>query len=210
MTSLPQMLAFGGVVMLGAMSPGPDFAVVVRRSAVSGRNQGMATAVGIAAGVFVWAAAAATGVAALVAASAVAFTIVKVMGAAYLLYLGVRALIGAVRGGGAELDAPEAGRGSPWAAFREGLLCNVLNPKAAIFFVALMPQFLSDGAPLGDTLALSAVALVITTVWFLAVANLVGALRRIFARPAARRTIDALSGAALITLGVRLAAVSRP
>ncbi|MFI6922760.1 LysE family transporter [Nonomuraea spiralis] len=82
------------------MSPGPDFAVVVRRSALSGRGHGMAAAVGIAVGVSVWVVAAATGVAALLAASAMAFTVVKVVGAAYLLYLGVKALRAALRGGG--------------------------------------------------------------------------------------------------------------
>ncbi|GII75149.1 lysine transporter LysE [Sphaerisporangium rufum] len=209
MSSGPQVLAFAGVVLLGAMSPGPDFAVVVRRSALSGRHRGMAAAVGVAAGVFVWAAAAATGVAALVAASAFAFTAVKIVGAAYLFYLGIRSLHAATR---RRQAAPEPTGGSGdggWAAFREGLLCNVLNPKAAVFFLALMPQFVSADASLADTLALSAAGLAAALAWFLAVANLVGALRRLFARPAARRAIDAVSGAALIALGVRLVTTSR-
>ncbi|MEO3887692.1 LysE family translocator [Nonomuraea sp. B5E05] len=211
MTSVAQLVAFGGVVMLGAMSPGPDFAVVVRRSAVSGRGHGMAAATGISVGVFVWVVAAATGVAALLAASAMAFTVVKVAGAAYLLYLGVRALRAALRrGGGLTLDAPgPAGQGA-WAAFAEGLLTNVLNPKAALFFVALMPQFLSSGASLPDTLVLSVVALAGTVAWFLVVATIVGTLRKVFARPAVRRTVDGLTGAALIALGVKLATSGNP
>ncbi|MFD1939917.1 LysE family translocator [Nonomuraea mangrovi] len=210
MTSLTQVVAFGGVVMLGAMSPGPDFAVVVRRSAVSGRGYGMASAAGIAVGIFAWVVAAATGVAALLAASAMAFTVVKVVGAAYLFYLGAKALRSAVKGGSLRLDVPDPGRRSAWAAFSEGLLTNALNPKAALFFVALVPQFVSAGAALSETMLLSAIALVGTAVWFVAVANLVGALRRLFARSAVRRTIDGLTGAALIVLGVRLAASSRP
>ncbi|MFI6290589.1 LysE family translocator [Nonomuraea sp. NPDC050790] len=211
MISVAEMVAFGGVVMLGAMSPGPDFAVVVRRSALSGRGYGMATAAGVGLGVFVWVVAATSGVAALLAASSVAFTVVKVVGAAYLLWLGVKAVRAAARRGGAlELDLPDPGRKSSAAAFLEGLLTNVLNPKAAFFFVALMPQFLSAGAPVMDTVTLSLVALFATIAWFLVVANLVSALRRIFARPAVRRTVDGLTGAALIALGVNLAVTARP
>ncbi|WP_188193332.1 LysE family translocator [Nonomuraea sp. SYSU D8015] len=211
MSSMAQFVAFGGVVMLGAMSPGPDFAVVVRRSAVSGRAYGMAAALGISVGVFAWVVAAATGVAALLAASAVAFTVVKVVGAAYLLYLGVKALRSALRKGGElKLELPDPGRRSVWAAFAEGLLTNVLNPKAALFFVALVPQFVSSGASLSGTLVLSLIALAGTVAWFLVVANIVGTLRKVFARPAVRRAVDGLTGAALISLGVKLAATSRP
>lgn len=208
MSSLTQFVAFGGVVLLGAMSPGPDFAVVVRRSAVSGRVPGMAAALGIAVGVFAWVVAAATGVAALLAASAVAFTVVKVVGAAYLGYLGVRAVLAAVRGGGPpRLSLDGSPRQGSWAAFGEGLLTNVLNPKAALFFVALVPQFLAHGA---DALSLSLIALGGTVLWFLVVANVVSALRRFFARPAVRRALDGLTGIALIALGVRLATSTRP
>ncbi|NRQ36286.1 LysE family translocator [Nonomuraea sp. NN258] len=211
MTSITQIAAFGGVVMLGAMSPGPDFAVVVRRSAVSGRLHGMATAAGVSAGVFVWVMAAATGVAALLAASAAAFTVVKVVGAAYLLYLGARALRAAFRKGGpVELDLPDPGKKSPWAAFGEGFLTNVLNPKAALFFVALVPQFLSAQAAPSDTLVLSVIALAGTVVWFLLVANVVSALRRAFTRPAVRRAVDGLTGTALVALGINLATATRP
>ncbi|GAB2923295.1 LysE family translocator [Nonomuraea fastidiosa] len=208
MSAVAEIVAFGGVVMLGAMSPGPDFAVVVRRSAVSGRVHGMAAAAGIALGVFAWVVAAATGVAALLAASAAAFTVVKVVGAAYLLYLGIRSLRAAWRGGGTlQLDVADAGGRGPGAAFMEGFLTNVLNPKAALFFVALVPQFLGAGVPVA---ALSAVALVGTVAWFLVVANVVGALRKLFARPNVRRAIDGLTGIALVALGLKLATTTRP
>ncbi|GAA3651556.1 LysE family translocator [Nonomuraea antimicrobica] len=208
MTLMGHVAAFGGVVLLGAMSPGPDFAVVVRRSAVSGRGHGMAAAAGIAVGVFAWVVAAATGIAALLEASAVAFTVVKAVGAAYLVYLGVRSLRSAWRGdGGLKLDEPgREGRGS-WAAFTEGLLTNILNPKAALFFVALVPQFLGAGV---SALTLSAVALAATIAWFLVVANVVGALRKVFARRSVRRAVDGVTGVALIGLGVKLAAAGRP
>ncbi|KAB8194420.1 LysE family translocator [Nonomuraea phyllanthi] len=211
MSSMAQVAAFGGIVLLGAMSPGPDFAVVVRRSALSGRLHGMSAATGTAVGVFVWVVAAATGIAAVLAASAVAFTVVKVVGAAYLFYLGARALISALRtGGGFALDAAGPARRGAGAAFVEGLLTNVLNPKAALFFVALVPQFVSSGASAGETLVLSVIALAGTVAWFLLVANVVGTLRKVFARPAVRRVVDGLTGAALIGLGIKLAAATRP
>ncbi|XVQ15588.1 LysE family translocator [Spirillospora sp. CA-255316] len=202
-----QLVAFAVTMGLGAMSPGPDFAIVVRHAAVGGRRGGMAAALGVALGVLVWAATAALGVAALLAASATAFTAVKIVGAVYLLYLGVRSLRAAARGGG---DGPGEGADERtevpwWAAFRQGLLCNVLNPKAAVFFVALMPQFLGDHPAVTDTLVLSLVAAAVACAWFMVVANVVGALRRVFSRERVRRAIDGLTGAALIGLGVRLA-----
>ncbi|WP_431906861.1 LysE family translocator [Nonomuraea jabiensis] len=217
MTSVTQFVGFGGIVLLGAMSPGPDFAVVVRRSAVSGRLHGMAAATGIAVGVFVWVVASTTGIAALLAASAAAFTVVKVVGAAYLLYLGARALRSALRTGGKlELDLPDPVRRGAAGAFAEGLLTNVLNPKAALFFVALVPQFVSSGASggsvasLGETLLLSVIALAGTAAWFLVVANVVGTLRRVFARPVVRRAVDGLTGTALLALGAKLATTPHP
>lgn len=201
-----QMVAFAGVVGLGAVSPGPDFAVVVRRSVVAGRRHGMAAAAGVAAGVLVWSATAAMGVSALLAASAVAFAVVKTAGAAYLLWLGVGALLAARRGD--EPTAPAAGTraaGGLGVSFRDGVLCNVLNPKAGVFFIAVLPQFApAEGARL-DSLVLSSVAVAVTLVWFTVVANLVATLRRVFARPAVRRAVDAVSGAVLVSLGVRLA-----
>ncbi|MCC5575833.1 LysE family transporter [Microtetraspora sp. AC03309] len=210
MATAGQVIAFATVIQLGAMSPGPDFAVVVRQAAVTGRRGGMAAALGVACGVFVWATAAALGVAALLATSATAFTITKIAGAGYLLYLGARSLQQAYRGSGAPLEttagtANESGVGD---GFRRGLLCNLLNPKAAAFFVALMPQFLGNYPATADTLALSAIAVLITGTWFVVLANVVGALRAFFTRQRVRRALDAGSGAVLIGLGVRLAATS--
>ncbi|MFI2709304.1 LysE family translocator [Micromonospora sp. NPDC018662] len=202
-----QVLTFGGVVALGAMSPGPDFVVVTRRSALAGRAHGMAAALGVAAGVFAWAIAAATGVAALVATTPVAFTVVKLVGAGYLVYLGVDALLSARRSRDLRSDpnaACAAGTGLR-GSFRDGLLCNALNPKAAIFFVALLPQFLPADAGVVPMLTLSLIAVVITTCWFLTVANLVAVAHRVLSRPAARRVTDGVSGTVLVGLGFCLA-----
>jgi threonine/homoserine/homoserine lactone efflux protein len=202
MTTGAQLVAFCGVVSLGAMSPGPDFAVVVRRAALGGRAEGMAAATGVATGVFLWAVAAAAGVAALVATVPVLLTTIRYAGAAYLAYLGIRALLAAARPVAADPGAPPASTGG---AFRDGLLCNALNPKAAVFFLALLPQFLPTHPGVLDTLALSLVAVAVTVVWFGTVANLVAVFRRLFARSPVRRTLDGLSGAALLGLGARLA-----
>lgn len=126
-----QLLAFIGVVQLAAMSPGPDFVLVTRHAALSGRRAGVSAALGIACGVFAWAVVAAFGVAALLAASAVAFSIVKLAGAAYLAYLGVKSLRAAIRGGSAALAEARSRTVSSWVAFRQGLVTNLLNPKAA-------------------------------------------------------------------------------
>lgn len=209
MDSLPQILAFAGVVMLGSMSPGPDFAVVVRRSVQSGRGHGMAAAAGIAVGVFFWVVAAATGIAALLAASALAFTVVKVVGAAYLLYLGVRAWLAAGRTAEPAADGAQA-RGGWASAFSEGLLTNALNPKVAIFMIALVPQFVSAQAGIAQVLTLSAAALVTNAVWFGVLANLVAVLRRFLTRRRVRRAVDYVTGTALIGLGVHLAASKAP
>lgn len=200
-----QLLAFIGVVQLAAMSPGPDFVLVTRHAALSGRRAGVSAALGIACGVFAWAVVAAFGVAALLAASAVAFSIVKLAGAAYLAYLGVKSLRAAIRGGSAALAQARIRTVSSWVAFRQGLVTNLLNPKAAVFFVALMPQFVSGDPRLGPTMLLSVIAVAITVVWFSTLATIVGALRRVFASARVRRALDAITGTVLIALGIRIA-----
>ncbi|BEL09606.1 LysE family translocator [Actinoplanes sichuanensis] len=209
MSDVGQALAFAGVIGLAAVSPGPDFAIVVRRSVVAGRMHGMVAAAGVAAGVFVWSVAAAVGVAALLEASAVAFTVVKLAGAAYLMWLGVSALLAARRGGSGP-DRQLAGRAEArlWGSFRDGLLTNVLNPKCGVFFVAVLPQFAPVDGSAGDVMLLSLVAVAVTIAWFVVVANLVAAMHRVLSRPAVRRSLDAVTGAVLVALGLRLAATS--
>jgi threonine/homoserine/homoserine lactone efflux protein len=199
-----QMLGLAGIVLLGALSPGPDFAVVVRRAALSGRRAGMAAAAGVAGGILAWALAAAVGLVAAMTALPGLLTVIRYAGAAYLAYLGVRALLAARRRDDTA-EVPLGEGGTTWQAFRDGLWCNLLNPKAAVFFVALLPQFLPQHPRAVDTLVLAAIAVGITLVWFCTVANLIAAMRRLFARPAARRAVHAVTGTALLGLGARLA-----
>ncbi|MFL6120624.1 LysE family translocator [Actinophytocola sp.] len=205
--TVTQALALAGVILLSAMAPGPDFLVVLRSVLSSGRRAGMACAAGIACGLLVWAAVTSVGIAGLLAASAVAFTVVKLAGAGYLVYLGVRALLAARRGGYTQEAEPAKAR-STGGAFAAGVLTNLLNPKVAVFFLALWPQFLPAHASVLDTAALAAVAAGTALLWFLVLANVVTVLRRFLTAAKVRRAIDAVTGTILIALGLRIAATS--
>lgn len=204
-------LAFIGVAAVLVMAPGPDFAVVVR-NALRGRRQGVATTAGIVSGLLVHTTVAALGLSAVLAASVVAFTVVKVVGATYLGWLGLRALMSA-RSHPATHQAP-AGPATPLTsglAFRHGLLTNVLNPKAPLVFLSVLPQFIPRGAAvLPHTVLLSTILIAVATVWFLTLTRLVGILEPVLSRPAVRRRVDQLTGVVLISLGVRLALEHRP
>ncbi len=195
------------VVVLGAMSPGPDFVVVTRSALTGGRRAGMAAGLGIALGVFAWVVAIALGVAAVLTASAVAFTVVKLAGAAYLVVLGVKAWLAVRCGEYRDLtETTGARRLAAGAAFRQGLVTNLLNPKVAVYFLALLPQFLpADGSTL-QTLELAAIATAGTVLWFVTLAVVVGALKRFFSAGRVRRGLDALLGTVLVALGLKVAA----
>jgi threonine/homoserine/homoserine lactone efflux protein len=205
--TVTQALALAGVVLLAAMSPGPDFVIVLRSVLSAGRRAGMACGAGIAAGVLVWAVVTSVGIAGVLAASAVAFTVVKLVGAAYLVLLGVQALLAARRGGYGEVAAPdqERTRRGALTAFHQGLLTNLFNPKVAVFFIALWPQFLPHDATAVDTAVLAAVAATTTLLWFTVLANVVVALRRFLTASKVRRAIDAVMGTVLVAIGVRIA-----
>ena len=205
--TVTQALALAGVILLAAMSPGPDFVIVLRSVLSGGRRTGMACGAGIASGVLVWAVVTSVGIAGLLAASAVAFTVVKLAGAAYLVLLGIQSLLAARRGGYEQAKEPQAERTrrSAFLAYRQGLLTNLFNPKVAVFFLALWPQFLPHDATVVDTSILAAVAAVTTLVWFTVLSNVVTALRRFLTASKVRRTIDAVMGTLLVGIGVRIA-----
>jgi threonine/homoserine/homoserine lactone efflux protein len=164
--SLP---AFVLAVVLISASPGPAMALILRRAGFRGFRETVPTVLGIEAGLYLWALAAAAGFAALVAASEVAYLVLRVVGAGVLVYFGGRALWGVWRERGSPADvisvpAPPSRRGW-WAAFGEGLAVNLANPKAAVFMIAFYPQFVPADAPLFATtaaLALLQVAIELT------------------------------------------------
>lgn len=213
---LGNLVMFLPIVVLALMVPGPDFAVVVRNAARD-RAVGWATAAGTVSGLCVHMVAAGLGLSAVLTSSATAFTVVKVAGAAYLILLGAQALLGAHRDARASGDGPgrqerslAPGRLSRGRAFREGLLTNVLNPKAALFFVSLLPQFLDpDSAVLPQTLALSLVTVGCGAVWWVGVVAVVDRLRSLLGRPVARRSMERITGITFIALGTKLA-TTRP
>jgi threonine/homoserine/homoserine lactone efflux protein len=200
---------FIGVVAVIVVLPGPDMALVLQNGLARGRRAAVETALGINAGLLVWAVAAALGVAALLHASAPAFMALKLAGAAYLVWLGVRALTEAWRGtaGAPALHSPVRRTMSP---FRQGLLSNLLNPKIALVFTTLIPQFVEAGdQAVAKTLLLAAIFLSMGLVWLTSYALFVAKVGELLKRSGVRRVLNALTGTVLTALGVRLAFTNR-
>jgi threonine/homoserine/homoserine lactone efflux protein len=184
--------------------PGPDQALIMRNSLVGGRTAGLRTTLGGAAGLTLHATAAALGVSALLATSATAYAALKVIGIAYLLYLGVKMLRSAGR--------PEAERktrvGHPLV---QGFVSNALNPKVALFFLTFVPQFLPDSGPtLPVALMLSAIFAVLYIAWFSGLVGIIGLASNALRRPRVKAWTERVSGTALLAFGARLAAAGRP
>jgi RhtB (resistance to homoserine/threonine) family protein len=199
------VVAFAGVAALIVVVPGPDMALVLRNGLTSGRRAAVATALGINAGLLVWALAAALGIAAVLHASGTAFTVLKLAGAAYLVWLGARALLDAWRGGA---DNPPASR-SPrrkTSPFRQGLLTNLSNPKVALVYTTLIPQFVDrGGSEIAQTFLLAGVFIAMGLVWLTGYALVVAEVGGLLRRASVRRVVNAVSGAILTALGIRLA-----
>jgi threonine/homoserine/homoserine lactone efflux protein len=199
---MTELLAFLGVAVVVIVTPGQDTALTVRNTLAGGRRAGLRTATGVVCGQAVWALAASVGVAALLFASEPAFMALKLAGAAYLVFLGGQALLAAVRRRPAHV---EVGRASG-SELRQGLLSNLGNPKMAVFFSSLLPQF---GDTFGVLLALGLLFCALTLTWLSAYALVIARAGDVLRRPRVRRTIDAVTGTALVALGLRLAATDR-
>lgn len=203
----PQVLAFTLLAALMTMSPGADTLLVVRNVLRGGRRDGIATTLGICSGLYVHALLSSLGVSVILMHSATAFLALKIAGAVYLVWLGVQSLRAAARGGMTAAQAePTAARVSAGRSWREGFLTNLLNPKVIVFYLALLPQFISPGdAVLAKSLLLTAIHAVLGIIWFTIVSFLVDRSRRFLLRPLMRRWIDAVCGCFLVALGLRLA-----
>jgi threonine/homoserine/homoserine lactone efflux protein len=191
------------------LTPGQDTLYIVGSSIAYGRRIGVASALGIAAGCMVHTLAAAVGLSAVLATSATAFNVIKLAGAMYLIYLGIRALVtpAAVMSASEHIDSMPTG-----LAFRRGVVTNVLNPKVALFFLALLPQFIdSDSATkVAAFLALGLTFVATGTAWCLFLAVSASHVRGYFAEhPRALSHVSRASGALFIFLGLRLAASER-
>jgi len=211
-----RLLAFVGLAALLTITPGADMAVVTKVALEQNRQAALRTTVGIVTGLMLWATASAVGLAAILTASATAFTIIKFAGAAYLLWLGIQSLwpkrrqqeatspppAGDVHGA---LDSP-ASR-SP---FRRGLLSNLLNPKVGIFYTTFLPQFIAPGQPvLATSLLLAAIHGVMGLIWLSWYAFMVARAGDVLRRPSIKRLLDRVTGVVLIAFGLRLAVERR-
>ena len=203
MTLDGSILAFMGIAALLTILPGADMALVAKVTLLDGRRAAFFTSLGICAGLPVHATASALGLSLILATSAEAFTVVKVAGAGYLAYLGIRTIRDSFRPASAAVAAAGRARTSR-SAFAQGWLSNVLNPKVALFYLTFLPQFISPGDNvLVKSLLLAAIHAVMGLVWLPLYAyaiDRIGAVVR-----GARRWLERLSGTALIGLGVRLA-----
>jgi threonine/homoserine/homoserine lactone efflux protein len=206
-----ELLAFLGVSALVIVTPGQDTALTIRSTLLGGRRAGVLTALGVSTGQAVWTLAASAGITALLLASEPAFLAVKLAGAIYLVLLGAQMLVHALRRSPDALHLASDGGGlSPRTAYRQGVVSNLGNPKMAVFFTSLLPQFAPESGPrFAAFLALGLCFCVMTAAWLTGYAFAVARAKNVFQRPRIRRVVDGLTGAALVALGLRLASEQR-
>lgn len=202
------VLAFTGIAALLTITPGADTMLVVRSALLRGRRAGLLTVLGICSGLFVHATVSALGLSVILVRSARAFEIVKLAGAAYLVFLGIQSLRSAVR------PRPAAGPASERAgarrAYVDGLLTNVLNPKVAVFYLAFLPQFIgADDPVLAKSILLASIHGAEGILWLSLVTVFVARLRGVLTQPRVQAALEGATGLVLVAIGVRLAAESR-
>ena len=202
---LTQIAAFTLAATVVTLSPGPDMALVARRAIAEGWRRASLTSAGVVTGLLVHAAASAVGISAILVRSATAFTVLKVVGACYLVVLGVMSF----RAAGRRTDEPAAPPRSGRTSFAQGFLNNVLNPKPALFYLAFVPQFVEPGDPVVLLIGiLVAIHIAISIVWLVVWAWLVARAGAVLA-PRWRVALERITGGVLVALGLRLATTSR-
>jgi len=196
------IIAFVGLSLLLAMTPGPDTFLVLRFS-LRGARSGVAAAAGSALGSMLWASAVAVGLASLLEQSATAYRIVKIAGGLYLIYLGLRVLLRRRREDGFDLQHCSRAIQTPVAAFGAGLLSCALNPKVGLFFLAIVPQFVPPHAPLFSTvLTLGVIDTVVAFAWLVVITSLAARAVVWLRRPRVTALLNRVSAAILTTFGV--------
>jgi threonine/homoserine/homoserine lactone efflux protein len=200
-----QLLAFVGISLLLAVTPGPDMAVVTKNALAHGRRGVLLTTTGIALALAIWVGATAVGLSALLRASGELLFVLKLAGAAYLAYLGVRTLLESRRHPADLLaDAPPAAPAH--AIFRQGFLSAISNPKLGVFFVTFLPQFVVPGqALLPRLLELGLIFAVIGWSWMNIYGLLITRIREIITAPRVRQWMQRVTGVVLLGFGARLA-----
>ncbi|RNL59966.1 LysE family translocator [Nocardioides marmoriginsengisoli] len=197
---LVSFLAFAGAATLIVLLPGPDTLVVVRSILRGGRRQGILTALGNLVGLTIWVTAAAAGIAALLRASEIGYSALRIVGACYLVYLGIQAW--RTRGTTTQTE----GKALLGSGFKAGILTNLLNPKVGVFFVTFLPGFVPAGASVGlMTIAFGAIFVAITALYWLILLALAGKVTAWMNTPKIRRRLDVATAGVLVAFGVRLA-----
>jgi threonine/homoserine/homoserine lactone efflux protein len=200
---LLRMAELAGFLVVAAVvicTPGQDTALTIRNALSGGRRSGLATALGVALGQGVWTVAAAAGLVAVLRASQPAFTALRFAGAAYLVYLGLQSLLAAARS--RDPRHPPSTRTTAGGSLRQGLVSNLANPKMAVFFTSLLPQF---GSAFATLLALGLLFASLTGLWLAGYAVAAARARRLLARERVRRAFEAVTGTVLVALGLRVA-----
>ena len=201
------LLPFLAISVLLILIPGPDTAVVTKNALLGGRRSGVSAAVGVSVGLTIWTIAAAFGLAALLQASSVAFLVLKLAGAAYLIWVGIqmlraRDLLAAATNVGHGVER----RGLHAKALRQGLLSDLGNPKIAVFFTSFLPQFVhGHGSAFAPLLMLGGIFAALTLLWLAAYGVVVGHASAFMRRPVVRKSLDRFTGVVLIGFGVKLA-----
>jgi threonine/homoserine/homoserine lactone efflux protein len=204
---LDQLLPYLVASVLVTVIPGADMALITRQVFVGGPALAQKTIFGNLSGLLVHGLALAAGLSALLVASATAYTVVKLAGAAYLIYLGVQALLASRQ---PPTDAPSPAIAAPRRAFLQGLMSTVLNPKPALFFLTFLPQFVDrDAAVLPQTLTLAAIHVIVGLIWLSAYARLVHRARGLLTAPRVKARLERTTGAVLIAFGLRVAVERR-
>ncbi|NUT31137.1 MAG: LysE family translocator [Streptomyces sp.] len=199
------LIAFLGACTLIAASPGPSTVLIIKQSLHS-RRSGFLTVLGNETGVFIWGSVAAFGLTALLTASEVAYDVMRIVGAVVLVGFGIQALRQARRAKGAAESAWEGTPKSGWASYRGGLLLNLANPKAAVFAMSFLPQFVPQGAPhLPAMVGLAALWAVYEVGYYGLYVWFVGRMKTVLSRAGVRRRLEQVSGGVLLLLGVRMA-----
>jgi threonine/homoserine/homoserine lactone efflux protein len=200
-----ELLAFAGISVLLAITPGPDMAVVTKNALAHGRRGVLLTTTGIGLALAIWITATAVGLSALLRASGQALFVLKLVGAAYLAYLGLRTLIDSRRRPD-DLLAGTPPAAPAHAIFRQGFLSALSNPKLGVFFVTLLPQFVAPGQPvLARLLLLGVIFAVIGWTWLNVYGLLVTRIRDFITAPRVRQWMERVTGVVLLGFGARLA-----
>jgi len=205
-----QVLAFAGIAFVLTITPGADTMIVIKNVLAYGRKSGFFTVLGVCSGLLIHATLSGLGLSIILVQSATVFEAVKLLGAAYLIYLGARSVWGiwqtAETHDTLDADLPSTAARSDRQAFREGILTNILNPKVAVFYLAFLPQFIAPGDPvLIKSILLACIHFTFGVMWLSGVTLAINIVRNALTRPRTRAYLEAVSGIVLIGLGIRLA-----